>query len=186
MDNNPNKSPSNHAFGNAIDLRTDEGNGWVMDERGDDCVQPTLLRLYPYFHRRGFFWAAGYESSREDAMHFEVSQQQAQRWIDGDVAVPDYGWPAGFEPPSGGGLSGAASAGAGLGGALQRDGSGDASGSGGDESVPLELIVGVAAGVCLLCVGATLCLIFVVVGIRRRKQAAREGERTEYSNGRYL
>jgi hypothetical protein len=74
-----NTSWSNHSWGFAIDLTI----GGVLDRRGDDNVQVGLLRLYPYFHRHGWFWGA--EFPTEDGMHFEVALQTLNKWVEGGI-----------------------------------------------------------------------------------------------------
>jgi hypothetical protein len=39
-----------------------------------------FLVLYSYFHKEGWFWAAGYASGRVDAMHFEASDETLWQW----------------------------------------------------------------------------------------------------------
>lgn len=65
---------SNHAWGTAIDLTL---NG-ELDRPGNDRVQRGLADIAPIFNRHGWFWGAGF--SREDAMHFEVSDQLIRHW----------------------------------------------------------------------------------------------------------
>lgn len=65
---------SNHSWGTAIDLYF----GDYVDTLGDDKTQRGLLELYPYFRAAGWFWGA--EFSREDSMHFEVSDETMRRW----------------------------------------------------------------------------------------------------------
>jgi len=67
------KNWSNHSWGFAIDLTI----GGVLDRRGDDTVQVGLMRLYPYFHRHGWFW--GVEFRTEDGMHFELAEETVRR-----------------------------------------------------------------------------------------------------------
>jgi uncharacterized protein YraI len=69
-------SYSNHSFGMAIDIKI---NG-RLDPRGDGKAQRGLHQLYPYMHRHGFYWAAGYSGKYEDAMHFEIARQVVTRW----------------------------------------------------------------------------------------------------------
>lgn len=65
--------PSNHSWGTAIDL-TVRGR---LDTRGDGKVFRGLLEAYPYFHRHGWFWGAGFRI--EDAMHFELADETVQK-----------------------------------------------------------------------------------------------------------
>jgi len=67
-------SISNHSWGTAVDL-TLEG---VLDRRGDDRVQVGLARIAPVFNRHGWYWGAGFRT--EDAMHFEVGDDQIRAW----------------------------------------------------------------------------------------------------------
>ena len=41
-------------------------------------MQRGLLDIYPVFLRHGFFWGAAF--GREDAMHFEASDQLVRKW----------------------------------------------------------------------------------------------------------
>ncbi len=61
---------SNHSWGCAIDLEIES----ELDALGEDHVQKGILLLYPFFHRHGFFWAAGYHT-RPDPMHFELADE---------------------------------------------------------------------------------------------------------------
>jgi len=70
------KSWSNHSWGAAIDVYFGTG----VDERGDGNTQRGLLELYPYFNAEGWYWAAGYSGSGEDAMHFEVAEETIKAW----------------------------------------------------------------------------------------------------------
>ncbi|NUB44684.1 M15 family metallopeptidase [Fertoebacter nigrum] len=67
---------SNHSWGLAIDLTVDG----QLDFYGDNRVQRGLAQAAPYFIRNGWYWGAGF--AREESMHFEVSAQLLQRWID--------------------------------------------------------------------------------------------------------
>ena len=67
---------SNHSWGVAIDTRI---NG-VVDNFGDGCTLSDLQRLYPYFHKEGFYWGAGFSGGREDSMHFEASKELLEKW----------------------------------------------------------------------------------------------------------
>jgi len=90
---------SNHAFGSAIDMTIDG----IVDAHGDGCVHRGLVEAAPYFQRYQLYWGAGF--STEDAMHFEVSRQLAQRWI--SSGIPDVGAvaPIPSDPVPGGGNS---------------------------------------------------------------------------------
>eukprot|EP00755_Sulcionema_specki_P034661 Sspe_Gene.103352::Locus_79171_Transcript_1_1_Confidence_1.000_Length_960::g.103352::m.103352 len=77
-------SYSNHAWGMAVDFKI---NG-QLDPRGDRKAQRGLHALYPYMHAEGFYWAAGYSRSSEDAMHFEVAKQVAQQWASTPPSYP--------------------------------------------------------------------------------------------------
>ncbi|MFM7428003.1 MAG: M15 family metallopeptidase [Elainella sp.] len=66
---------SNHSWGTAIDITINKR----LDTFGDDRTQLGLKVLYPYFHKAGFYWGAGF-SNREDSMHFEASRQLIQQW----------------------------------------------------------------------------------------------------------
>lgn len=66
---------SNHAFGGAIDLYF----GSEIDSMGDSQTQLGLRMLYPFFHMHRWFWGAGYRT-REDSMHFEISNELIQEW----------------------------------------------------------------------------------------------------------
>jgi hypothetical protein len=65
---------SNHSWGTAVDL-TYRG---VLDPFGDGAIQRALLDIHPIFNRHGFFWGAAFR--REDAMHFEASDQLIRQW----------------------------------------------------------------------------------------------------------
>ncbi|MBW4542035.1 MAG: M15 family metallopeptidase [Myxacorys chilensis ATA2-1-KO14] len=67
---------SNHSWGTAIDIKINR----KLDKRGDGKTQVGLNELYPYFHREGFYWGAGYSRAREDSMHFEASEELMRRW----------------------------------------------------------------------------------------------------------
>ncbi|MCE9559342.1 MAG: M15 family metallopeptidase [Armatimonadetes bacterium] len=68
------RSPSNHSWGTAIDIKIGERS----DAQGDGLVLRGLLALYPYFHQAGWYWGA--EFSHEDAMHFEVARETLRKW----------------------------------------------------------------------------------------------------------
>ena len=61
---------SNHSWGCAIDLEIES----ELDALGANKVQRGILLLYPYFHKHGFFWAAGYRG-RKDPMHYEYADE---------------------------------------------------------------------------------------------------------------
>jgi len=66
---------SNHSWGCAIDL-TLEGK---LDAYGDGTVQKGLKVIHPIFNRHHWYWGVAFR--KEDAMHFEVSQQLLLRWM---------------------------------------------------------------------------------------------------------
>jgi D-alanyl-D-alanine dipeptidase len=68
-------TPSNHAAGTALDV-TIAGTLTLFNAK---VVPSGLIVLYGYFHRHGWFWAAGYKG-RTDPMHFEVSDERLQQW----------------------------------------------------------------------------------------------------------
>jgi hypothetical protein len=63
-------SISNHSWGTAIDLNL---NG-QLDLRGNNKVQKGLAQIAPIFNRHQWYWGAGFP--KEDAMHFELSDQK--------------------------------------------------------------------------------------------------------------
>ncbi len=65
---------SNHAWGIAIDLNLDGR----LDSPGNGQVQCGLALIAPIFQRHGWYWGAGF--SREDAMHFEASDERVRQW----------------------------------------------------------------------------------------------------------
>ncbi len=65
---------SNHSFGCAIDLKIESD----LDELGADHVQQGILLLYPYFHKYGWYWGAGF--SRKDVMHMEAADETLRKW----------------------------------------------------------------------------------------------------------
>lgn len=65
---------SNHAWGTAIDLNLDGR----LDIVGDNQVQQGIALIAPIFNRHGWYWGAGF--GREDAMHFEVSDERMRQW----------------------------------------------------------------------------------------------------------
>lgn len=70
---------SNHGLGLAIDFNF---NG-RLDSRGDGKCQRAMLLLYSVMKEDGWYWGA--EFPTEDAMHFEVSAEKVQEWIDAGV-----------------------------------------------------------------------------------------------------
>ncbi|MEM9583084.1 MAG: M15 family metallopeptidase [Pseudomonadota bacterium] len=67
---------STHAFGLSLDLNID-GH---LDRLGDGKTQLGLTILADFFRNEGWYWGAGF--SREDSMHFEVSRDLVEKWID--------------------------------------------------------------------------------------------------------
>lgn len=65
---------SNHAWGTAVDLSL----SGVLDSPGDDRVQHGLTLIAPIFNRHKWYWGAGF--GREDAMHFEASDNRVREW----------------------------------------------------------------------------------------------------------
>jgi len=65
---------SNHAWGTAIDIKIND----ELDTRGDGTVQLGLTQLAPFFHKRSWFWGAGFGT--EDGMHFEASDGRVREW----------------------------------------------------------------------------------------------------------
>lgn len=66
-------SISNHSWGTAIDLTL---NG-ILDNPGNGRTQRGLAAIAPIFNRHGWYWGAGFP--REDAMHFELSDQKIRQ-----------------------------------------------------------------------------------------------------------
>lgn len=66
-------SVSNHSWGTAIDLTL---NG-MLDSPGNGRTQRGLADIAPIFNRHGWYWGAGFP--REDAMHFELSDQKIRQ-----------------------------------------------------------------------------------------------------------
>ena len=66
---------STHAFGLAVDLNIDG----VLDTLGDGRTQLGLTILADFFRSEGWVWGASW--GREDSMHFEVSRQKLDEWI---------------------------------------------------------------------------------------------------------
>lgn len=71
---------SNHSWGSAIDLTIDG----ILDQPGParrgelPTAQRGLLQIFKHFNKHGFFWGAAFP--REDAMHFEASDQLIREW----------------------------------------------------------------------------------------------------------
>ena len=63
---------SNHSWGMAIDLNL---NG-DLDRPGNGKTQRGLAQIAPIFNRHKWYWGAGFP--REDAMHFEISDQKVR------------------------------------------------------------------------------------------------------------
>ena len=70
---------STHAFGLSVDLNIDGR----LDTLGDGKTQLGLTILADFFINEGWFWGAAF--TREDSMHFEVSRQLVERWIEEGV-----------------------------------------------------------------------------------------------------
>ncbi|MEX0276125.1 MAG: M15 family metallopeptidase [Ruegeria sp.] len=69
-------SASAHAYGLAVDLNIDG----VLDTLGDGKTQLGLTILADFFREEGWVWGAAW--GREDSMHFEVSRNKIQEWLD--------------------------------------------------------------------------------------------------------
>jgi len=69
-------SASAHAYGLAVDLNIDG----VLDTLGDGKTQLGLTILAEFFREEGWVWGAAW--GREDSMHFEVSRNKIQEWLD--------------------------------------------------------------------------------------------------------
>ncbi|MCU9849869.1 M15 family metallopeptidase [Defluviimonas sp. WL0024] len=67
---------SSHAYGLAVDLNVDGR----LDTLGDGRTQLGLTIMADFFKAEGWLWGAAWQ--REDSMHFEVSRQKLQEWID--------------------------------------------------------------------------------------------------------
>lgn len=65
-------SISNHSWGTAIDLTL---NG-VLDRPGNGKTQAGLASIAPIFNRHKWYWGAAFP--KEDAMHFELSDQKVR------------------------------------------------------------------------------------------------------------
>lgn len=70
---------SNHGLGLAIDF-TFMGR---LDSRGDGKCQRAMLLLYSVMKEDGWYWGA--EFNTEDSMHWEVSAEKVQEWIDAGI-----------------------------------------------------------------------------------------------------
>ncbi|MDP5217095.1 M15 family metallopeptidase [Ruegeria sp. 2205SS24-7] len=69
-------SASAHAYGLAVDLNIDG----VLDTLGDGKTQLGLTILADFFRQEGWVWGAAW--GREDSMHFEVSRNKIEEWVD--------------------------------------------------------------------------------------------------------
>lgn len=69
-------SASAHAYGLAVDLNIDG----VLDTLGDGKTQLGLTILADFFRQEGWVWGAAW--GREDSMHFEVSRNKIEEWLD--------------------------------------------------------------------------------------------------------
>lgn len=67
---------STHAFGLSLDLNIDG----KLDVLGDGKTQLGLTILADFFRTEGWFWGASF--GREDSMHFEVSRNLVEKWIE--------------------------------------------------------------------------------------------------------
>ena len=65
---------SNHSWGTAVDIKINS----ELDDVNDDLCQRGLRMLAPFFNDEQFFWGAAFP--REDAMHFEASEQLVRKW----------------------------------------------------------------------------------------------------------
>lgn len=76
---------SNHSWGAAIDFKFDG----EYDPVNDDKCQFGLLEIAPILNAHGFYWGAGF--SREDAMHFEASDELIRRlYLDNQTLPVEY------------------------------------------------------------------------------------------------
>lgn len=66
---------STHAFGLSVDLNIDGR----LDTLGDGKTQLGLTILADFFINEGWYWGAAF--SREDSMHFEVSRDLVETWV---------------------------------------------------------------------------------------------------------
>lgn len=69
-------SASAHAYGLAVDLNIDG----VLDTLGDGRTQLGLTILADFFREEGWIWGAAW--GREDSMHFEVSRDKIEEWLE--------------------------------------------------------------------------------------------------------
>ncbi len=69
-------SASAHAYGLAVDLNIDG----VLDTLGDGKTQLGLTILADFFREEGWVWGAAW--GREDSMHFEVSRNKIEEWLE--------------------------------------------------------------------------------------------------------
>lgn len=69
-------SASTHSYGLAVDLNID-GH---LDTLGDGRTQLGLTILADFFKAEGWVWGAAWR--REDSMHFEVSRQKLEQWLE--------------------------------------------------------------------------------------------------------
>ncbi|WP_170772271.1 M15 family metallopeptidase [Ruegeria lacuscaerulensis] len=69
-------SASAHAYGLAVDLNVDG----VLDTLGDGKTQLGLTILADFFRQEGWVWGAAW--GREDSMHFEVSRNKIEEWLE--------------------------------------------------------------------------------------------------------
>lgn len=67
---------STHAFGLSLDLNIDG----QLDRLGDGRTQLGLTILADFFRDEGWFWGASF--GREDSMHFEVSRDLVEQWLE--------------------------------------------------------------------------------------------------------
>lgn len=71
---------STHAFGLAVDLNIDG----ALDTLGDGRTQLGLTILSDFFNAEGWIWGAAF--GREDSMHFEISREKVEEWLqDGKI-----------------------------------------------------------------------------------------------------
>ena len=68
-------SVSTHSFGLSVDLNIDG----VLDTLGDGRTQLGLTILADFFRTEGWVWGAAF--GREDSMHFEISREQLDQWL---------------------------------------------------------------------------------------------------------
>jgi hypothetical protein len=71
---NPSKF-SNHSWGTAIDLYFGEG----VVEQGVHQTHRGVYLLYPYFNINGWYWGAEFSGDSVDSMHFELSEEKAEK-----------------------------------------------------------------------------------------------------------